>query len=448
MFRDDSASSVVGSSTGGSEYGVDTLVMSASDLGVPSGGKVMLSISGGTADYEEEVEVSDDGMVYFQIPRQRVGSRITVSIAVMRADGSIVRSGSKTMLVTDGCQFSVTLINGSPVVLPATLKSASSINSILTSLGAGSGGAARSFSPSLTPPPEGTETYELSSSGSGVQVLAWLDGETIRYYADGMDACGIIRLPTVSSSMFKDCESLTSIDMSGFDASGVARMDMMFYHCSNLTSVNLSGWDTSKVTDMSWMFSHCSNLRSVDLSGWDTSRVSNMNNMFAFSGIRSVDLSGWDTSKVTNMSQMFYYSSLRSVNLSGWNTSRVTSMSRMFCECSGLTSVDVSGWDTSRVTNMSEMFDNCWRLTSLDLSGWNTSNVTNMSKMFNSCQSLTTIYASSSFVTDNVTDSSSMFDWCYRLVGGAGTAYSSSDEYAAYARIDGGPSAPGYFTAR
>ncbi|MBQ7167324.1 MAG: BspA family leucine-rich repeat surface protein, partial [Treponema sp.] len=279
MFRDDSASSDGGPE--GGEYGMDTLVMSATDIGVPAGGKVMLSISGGDADYEEETEVSDDGMVYFQIPRQRVGSRITVSIAVKRADGSIVRSGSKTMLVTDGCQFSVTLINGSPVVLPARLKSASSINSILTSLGAGSGGAARSFSPSLTPPPEGTTTYELSSSGSGVQVLAWLDGETIRYYADGMDACGIVPLPASSNSMFAGCSSLTSIDMSGFDASGVADMTSMFSGCGSLTSVNLSGWDTHWVYDMSCMFSHCSNLRSVDLSGWDTSRVSNMQNMFA-----------------------------------------------------------------------------------------------------------------------------------------------------------------------
>lgn len=177
-----------GGGAGGGPFAFDTIAMSAGDIGLPAGGSVTLSISGGEADREAEAEVSDDGTVYFQIPRQRVGSRITVSIAVKRADGSIVRSGSKTMLVTEGCQFSVTLINGSPVTLPATLKSASSINSILTSLGAGSGGTARSFSPSLTPPPEGATTYELSASGSGVQVLAWLDGDAIRYYADGMDA--------------------------------------------------------------------------------------------------------------------------------------------------------------------------------------------------------------------------------------------------------------------
>ncbi|MBQ7167696.1 MAG: BspA family leucine-rich repeat surface protein [Treponema sp.] len=303
-----------------------------------------LSISGGEADCEAEAEVSDDGTVYFQIPRQRVGSRITVSIAVKQADGSIVRSGSKTMLVTEGCQFSVTLINGSPVTLPATLKSASSINSILTSLGAGSGGTARNFSPSLTPPPEGATTYELSASGSGVQVLAWLDGNAIRYYADGMDACGIIPLPANSRSMLSGCESLTSIDLSGFDASGMTSMSRMFEECNNLTSLDVSGWDTSNVTDMSWMFNDCYKLTSLDASSFDTFRVTKMYWMFAQS------------------------------------------------------------------------------------------------------RNLTTIYASSSFVTDAVTDTGPFWN-SKALRGGAGPTYSigAGNEYA---RIDGGPSAPGYFTAR
>lgn len=72
-----------------------------------------------------------------------------------------------------------------------------------------------------------------------------------------------------------------------------------------------------------------------------------------------------------------------------------------------------------------------------------------MNNMFRDCNSLTTIYASSSFVTTGlrgygVTD---VFKNCTSLVGGAGTAYSSSNTDKTYARIDGGPSAPGYFTA-
>lgn len=96
------------------------------------------------------------------------------------------------------------------------------------------------------------------------------------------------------------------------------------------------------------------------------------------------------------------------------------------------------------------MFANCSSLTSLDVSSFNTGNVTTMHQMFSSCSGLTTIYASSSFVTTAVTTTTShdMFSNCINLAGGAGTAFSSSNTDKTYALIDGGPSAPGYFTAR
>ena len=113
MFRDDSVSSGGGSAEGG-EYGMDELVMSAADLGVPSGGTVTLSITGGDEDYEETATVDDDGNVCFTVPRQRVGSTITISMTVKKEDGSIVRSGKKTMPVEAGCQFNIALSSGVP----------------------------------------------------------------------------------------------------------------------------------------------------------------------------------------------------------------------------------------------------------------------------------------------------------------------------------------------
>ena len=61
---------------------------------------------------------------------------------------------------------------------------------------------------------------------------------------------------------------------------------------------------------------------------------------------------------------------------------------------------------------------------------------------------LKTIYASDKFNTDNVTNSSYMFTSCTNLVGGSGTKYNSSYTDKTYARIDGGTSNPGYFTAK
>ncbi len=85
----------------------------------------------------------------------------------------------------------------------------------------------------------------------------------------------------------------------------------------------------------------------------------------------------------------------------------------------------------------------------LDLSSWDTSSVTNMRGTFFNCSSLTTIYASPSFVTTAVTWDRYMFSGCSSLVGGAGTSYTIDRvDWGGYARIDGGPSAPGFFTAR
>ena len=68
--------------------------------------------------------------------------------------------------------------------------------------------------------------------------------------------------------------------------------------------------------------------------------------------------------------------------------------------------------------------------------------------MFRSSPNLTTIYVNNKFLTDKVTSSSSMFSGDTKLVGGAGTVYDSTKVDKTYARIDGGTSSPGYFTAK
>ena len=58
-------------------------------------------------------------------------------------------------------------------------------------------------------------------------------------------------------------------------------MGSMFPNCYTLSSLNISNFDTSKVTDMSFMFSDCKELNSLNLSNFDTSNVINMKNMFS-----------------------------------------------------------------------------------------------------------------------------------------------------------------------
>lgn len=120
-----------------------------------------------------------------------------------------------------------------------------------------------------------------------------------------------------------------------------------------------------------------------------------------------------------------------------------------FFACSSCVNIDLSNLDTSLVTSMESMFANMLVLTSIDISNFDTSNVTNMAQMFGNCNHLETIYASNSFVTDQVDSSSGMFqNMSTNLVGGAGTVWSGSYTDKTRAKIDGGTSNPGYFTAK
>jgi surface protein len=146
---------------------------------------------------------------------------------------------------------------------------------------------------------------------------------------------------------------------------------------------------------------------------------------------------------------MFYHCpSLTSLDVSHFNTEKVTNMFQLFRGCESLTSLDVSHFNTVNVTNMISLFSNCSGLTSLDLSSFNTKNVTNMAGMFYYCTDLTTIYVGSNWSTEAVTRSVSMFFNCPNLVGGMGTTYDYDHTDAEYAHIDGGPSDPGYFSAK
>ena len=138
-----------------------------------------------------------------------------------------------------------------------------------------------------------------------------------------------------------------------------------------------------------------------------------------------------------------------------FDTSNVINMSWMFAGVGynnpSFTLNLGSKFDTSNVTNMSYMFYGTGHSnTSLQLdlgSNFNTSKVTNMDSMFRDFKGKT-IYVPNSFVTTLVTYSSNMFNGCTNLVGGAGTVFNSSYIDKTRAKIDGGTSSPGYFTAR
>lgn len=193
------------------------------------------------------------------------------------------------------------------------------------------------------------------------------------------------------NGMFRGCARLTELDLSGSNAEKVKDMGWMFYGCVALSNLNLSGFKTGSVTDMRYLFSSCQSLESLDLSGFNTENVSSMVSMFS------------------------QCSSLRSLDLSSFNTSKVIDMNLMFYMCTNLESIDLSSFDTENLQQMARMFYSCTKLETLDLSSFATPNMTSMLSAFQNCKNLKKIYVTSAFTTDKVTEGPYAFAGCVNL---------------------------------
>lgn len=193
------------------------------------------------------------------------------------------------------------------------------------------------------------------------------------------------------NGMFRGCASLTELDLSGSNAEKVKDMCKMFYGCVALSNLNLSGFKTGSVTDMRYLFSSCQSLESLDLSGFNTENVTSMESMFS------------------------QCSSLRSLDLSSFNISKVIDMDLMFYKCTNLESIYLSSFDTENLQHMDYMFYSCTKLEMLDLSSFATPNMTSMFCAFQNCKNLKTIYVTSAFTTDKVTEGRTAFAGCVNL---------------------------------
>lgn len=141
-----------------------------------------------------------------------------------------------------------------------------------------------------------------------------------------------------------------------------------FCGCRELKEViGLENLNTAQTSDMDSMFKDCSSLVSIDLSSFDTTKVSDMNSMFeGCSALTHLDLSSFNTARVERMCSMFQgCRSLKSLDLSSFNVSAVGEIDRMFSDCTALTQLDLSYFYPKNVDNMAEMFLNCRELTTI-----------------------------------------------------------------------------------
>ena len=250
------------------------------------------------------------------------------------------------------------------------------------------------------------------------------------------------------SYMFWGCNSLTKLDVSKFNTANVKNMHGMFYDCKSLKAIDVSKFNTANVENMVAMFMRCEVLESLNLKNFNTAKVTNMEMMFYIcTKLQSLDVSSFNTSSVTNMRSMFdYLRSVKKLDLRNFNTTKVTNMNAMFSGCVALEEINISNFDTRSVEKMNSMFHECKSLKNLDLTSFNTAKVDSMNCMFWDCTNLKAIYASGDWNTSSVEDDRFMFYECPNLIGGSGTKYNASYIGKDYARIDRGPSRPGYFT--
>ena len=265
-------------------------------------------------------------------------------------------------------------------------------------------------------------------------------------------------------SMFSNCSSLTSLDVTHFNTANVTNMGYMFYSCSSLTSLDVTHFNTAKVTDMVYMFCKCSSLTTIYASSkFVTPQVSKSFNMFYNCKKLKGEEVGWTKDKATDKTyakiEGGYFSRIPRVkyadgtltffltsketlgeneyelnsgaNPPGWKThckeitkvvfdtsfanAKPTSCYQWFSLCENLTQIEgIENLNTENVTSMRDMFNGCSSLTSLDLTNFNTAKVTDMKLLFAYCSALESLDLSM-FNTENVTSMPSMFNGATNL---------------------------------
>ena len=108
---------------------------------------------------------------------------------------------------------------------------------------------------------------------------------------------------TSYASIFVDCRSIETIDISTWSFSAATNISQMFNGCNRLKEVIFGDYSFGSVTTTNSMFSNCWNLRYCPLSGRtiDFSSCTAIGSMFnGCYSLQEIDMSGWNLSAMTN----------------------------------------------------------------------------------------------------------------------------------------------------
>ena len=195
---------------------------------------------------------------------------------------------------------------------------------------------------------------------------------------------------TNMSAMFKNCNKLQSIDLSGFENVKPADMMNVFSGCNNLASIDLSMLDLVDVNKYTNLFYNCKSLRNIiwpeDVSK-NQSNIYCLNMYYNCSLLERIDMTALSGKNINLGSTFSGCTSLKDIK---FGTNKMLSFNSTFCNCSSLVSIDISGFDVSNIDNMSKLFEGCVSLEELKLpDNFNTAKVKSMRAMFKNCTLLT-----------------------------------------------------------
>ena len=289
-----------------------------------------------------------------------------------------------------------------------------------------------------------------------VRCSRWFDGFSRLETIEGSGNLDISKADNLYS-MFSDCRSLETLDLTGFDTKRVTQCNGMFNGCSNLKTIyatylfDISG----KVNSSTVMFSGCTALKGGAGTTYSDSKKNatcaridggvSEPGYFTRGKLARVEVcdegatlrfyyDNRDLSGLTRGTDWFSVTEAESAILADdvpWHgcagtVTKVVFTSSFadykpkkckswFRDFKALATIENIGYlDTSVATSFASMFSGCSKLTSLDLTGFDTFAAMSFASMFSDCSKLTSLDLTG-FDTSKVTDMSRMFEHCSSL---------------------------------
>lgn len=262
---------------------------------------------------------------------------------------------------------------------------------------------------------------------------------------------------------------VTGVDISNFNIENVTNVSSMFRH-AHLDALDLTKFKTNNITNFTSVFN---GLITDDKTGWDapeidTSHATTLAGMFEScrnygtqdDKIHTLDVSYFDTSECLLAYAMFNIGTgsqltggLSRIILPVNSFPKVTNTKKMFLDSPSLEAIEnLNTMGGAEVRAADDMFCQCRSMVNIDISSMKFAETCTALDMFSVCSNLTTIITAPDTDLSINNSTRQMFYASENIIGGEGTQWTDvpgvDAKLGKYAKVDGGPDAPGFFTAK